>query len=77
MTYYNDFEIERLLNGKRRKGEEDRLVLHPNGERECLGWNFDYGYHLADLTPEKELSDEELLESAWEELRKKKNKHLF
>lgn len=35
---YTKKEIERLLKGKRHLGEEDLLILQPDGTRACAGW---------------------------------------
>lgn len=64
---YSDKEVGRLLEGKRKKGEEDLLILQKDGTRACAGWELTEGYHLTDLKKEKKLSDEELLESAYKE----------
>jgi hypothetical protein len=76
MNYTND-EISRLLQGKRYSGEEDLLILQPDGTRACAGWELRNGFHLSNLSnesPEKQLSDSELLKSAMKELRKGKRK---
>jgi hypothetical protein len=74
MTYYTDKEVERLLKGKRRQGEEDLLIHQPDGSRACAGWELTKGYHLYKPKKLKELSDEELLKSAYKKLEKKKKK---
>lgn len=67
---YDNSEVNRLLRGKRYSGEEDLLILQPDGTRACAGWELGEGFHLADDKPEKELTDEELLKSAYKQLRK-------
>lgn len=74
MTHYTDKEIERLLKGKRRVGEEDLLIQQPDGTRACAGWELSKGYHLYKPKKNKELSDEELLKSAYKNLEKSKKK---
>jgi hypothetical protein len=69
---YTKKEVERLLKGKRRSGEEDLLILQPDGTRACAGWELTKGYHLYKPKKEKELTDEELLKSAYKNLKKKK-----
>ncbi len=72
MNYTNE-QVERLLNGKRFSREEDLLILQPDGTRACVGWELTRGFHLVDTSKEtKELSDKELLKSAYRELRKRK-----
>jgi hypothetical protein len=71
---YNDKEIKRLLEGKRYRGEEDLLIQQPDGSRACAGWELTKGYHLYKPKEKKELSDEELLKSAYRELEKRKKK---
>jgi len=74
MDYTNE-QIERLLNGKRFSGEEDLLILQPDGTRSCVGGELTKGFHLVDASERKkgkEMSDEELLESAYKELRKRR-----
>jgi hypothetical protein len=71
---YNDKEIRRLLEGKRHRGEEDLLIRQPDGSRACAGWELTQGFHLYKLREKKELSDEELLKSAYRELEKRKKK---
>jgi hypothetical protein len=72
---YNNKEINRLLNGKRRRGEEDLLIQQSDGSRACAGWELNKkGYHLDKPRVHKELTDEELLQSAYRELEKRKMK---
>ena len=71
---YTKKEVDRLLSGKRRCGEEDLLIQQPDGTRACAGWELTKGYHLYKPKKGKELSDEELLKSAYKELEKKKSK---
>lgn len=70
---YTDTEVNRLLNGKRYFGEEDLLILQPDGTRACAGWELRNGFHLAKNKKEKELTDEELLKSAFNSLKKRKS----
>ena len=70
MKDYSDKEIERLLEGKRKKGEEDLLMLQPDGTRACAGWELTGGYHLVEDKNRKELSDKELLKSPYKEAEK-------
>lgn len=72
MTNYTNEEIEKLLNGKRHRGEEDLLILQPDGTRACAGWELTHGYHLDPQKSKKELTDEELLKSAYKKLEKRK-----
>lgn len=74
MTNYTNKEIERLLKGKRYSGEEDLLIQQPDGSRACAGWELTKGFHLYKPKKEKELSDEELLKSAYRRLEKKNKK---
>ncbi len=67
---YSDKEIEKLLEGKRKKGEEDLLMLQPDGTRACAGWELTKGYHLVDEEDREKLSDKELLKSAYAEAKK-------
>ena len=71
---YTNREIDRLLKGKRRAGEEDLLIQQPDGTRACAGWELTKGYHLYKPKKEKELSDEELLKDAYREAEKRKKK---
>jgi len=71
---YTDKEIDRLLNGKRNRGEKDLLIQQPDGSRACAGWELTKGYHLDKEKPERELTDAELLKSAYRELEKRKKK---
>jgi hypothetical protein len=50
--------------------EEDLIIYQPDGTRACLNWELrGKGYSLLDLNKkEKELSDKELLESAYKNL---------
>lgn len=74
MTNYTNKEIDRLLRGKRRPGEEDLLIQQQDGTRACAGWELNKGFHLYKPKKEKELSDEELLKSAYKNFEKKKKK---
>jgi hypothetical protein len=74
MNYTNE-QIERLLDGKRFNGEEDLLILQADGTRVCAGWELTNGFHLVDNSgrkEKKELSDKELLESAYRQLGRRK-----
>ena len=71
MTNYTNEEVDRLLCGKRLPREEDLLVIQPDGTRACAGWELTRGFHLHSFEKERELTDEELLKSAYNELRKK------
>lgn len=68
---YNEKEIKRLLEGKRRCGEEDLLIQQPDGSRACAGWELTKGFHLYKPKEKRELTDEELLKSAYKELEKR------
>lgn len=71
MKDYSDKEVERLLEGKKEKDEEDLLILQKDGTRACAGWELTNGYHLTDLDKtEEELSDEEFLKSAYDDAEK-------
>jgi len=74
MTNYTNKEIDRLLKGKRRPGEEDLLIQQPDGTRACAGWELKKGYHLYKPKKKKELTDDELLKSAYRNLEKRKYK---
>lgn len=74
MVEYTKKEVERLLEGKRKRGEEDLLILQPDGTRACVGWELKKGYHLYKPKKKKELSDKELLESAQRAADKRKYK---
>ncbi|MCK9595784.1 hypothetical protein M0R19_01210 [Candidatus Pacearchaeota archaeon] len=72
---YNKEEINRLLKGKRHKGEEDLLIHQPDGTKACAGWELTQGYHLVDLKKKRELTDAELMSSAYKELEKRKKNY--
>jgi hypothetical protein len=74
MTDYTNKEIDRLLKGKRHPGEEDLQMLQPDGSRACVGWELNKGFHLYKPKKEKELSNDELLKSAYKKFEKKKKK---
>ena len=66
--------IERLLGNRRRAGEEDLLILHPDGTRSCIGWELAGSFHLTEpWKKEKRLTDLELLNSAYDKLRKRRD----
>jgi hypothetical protein len=68
MTNYTNEEVDRLLQGKRLPREEDLLVIQPDGTRACAGWELTRGFHLYSPEKERELTDAELLESAYKEV---------
>lgn len=73
MTNYTNDEVDRLLKGKRRKGEEDLLIMHPDGSRSCVGWELTHGFHLYKPKRKREETDKELLKSAYRSLEKRKS----
>jgi len=75
MAVYSDKEINRLLKGKRKKGEEDLLINQPDGTKACAGWELNRGYHLTKPKKDRELNDEELLASAYKNLEKRKGNY--
>ena len=71
---YSQEKIQRLLDGGRKSNEEDLLILHPDGSRSCIGWELTNGFQLTDIwKTEEELSDSELLMSAYKELIRRRN----